>query len=106
MNLYGTPSILGTLERESMKAEKIVRQIEPSACDSFSQTPKAKDEPQSTDLKALRDSLNMKRQLLTLLEKGDYIRNVDPIKANIDRAISDLNEIIKAFPDEDFLVTT
>jgi len=65
---------------------------------------KAKPETQATDLKALRDSLNTKRELLRLLEKGGYVKDIDII-ADVDKAIADLDGIIQAFPDEDFTVT-
>ena len=55
-----------------------------------------KDE--SIDPCILRDSLEVKRQLITLLEKGGYVKNMDfeSIKADVNKAIADLDSIIGA----------
>lgn len=47
----------------------------------------------------LRDSLEAKRQLISLLEKGGYVKDKDfkALKAEVNQAIADLNAIIKAF---------
>lgn len=44
----------------------------------------------------LRDSLETKRQLITLLEKGGYVKGVDfkSIKDDVNKAIADLDAII------------
>jgi len=64
-------------------------------------TPEVKEGNQSSsvDLKGLRDSLDTKRQLLSLLEKGGYVKDVDI--GEINRAIADLDDIIRLFPEED-----
>lgn len=51
------------------------------------------------DLKDLRDSLETKRQLILLLEKGGYVKDMATVRADVDRAIADLDEIIGAFSD-------
>jgi hypothetical protein len=64
--------------------------------------PKGKDADKiavSPDPKTLRDSLEAKRQLINLLEKGGYIKEQDfgQIKADMNRAIADLDSIIRLF---------
>jgi len=53
----------------------------------------------SPDPKVLRDSLEAKRQLISLLEKGGYVRGQDfeQIKADVNKAIADLDSIIELF---------
>jgi hypothetical protein len=89
-----------------MTTEKISRQAVQALPNVSGEVPKPKDKAVTAekcdDLKALRDSLEMKRQLLTLLDKGGYVKDVATIKTDVDRAIADLDEIIKALPDEEY----
>lgn len=53
----------------------------------------------SPNPKVLRDSLEAKRQLISLLEKGGYVKSQDfeQIKADVNKAIADLDSIIELF---------
>lgn len=102
----GIPPYSGITERRHMTTERISGQVSQAVPDISAQLSgseaKADVSENSNDLMALRNSLEMKRQLLSLLYKGGYVKDVDTIKTDVERAIADLDEIIKAFPDEQY----
>jgi hypothetical protein len=92
-----------TTERIITKKEFEIPSFEPQK-----PIPESKEEQgtsSNVDLKALRHSLDVKRRFLALLDEGGYskeIKDFKTIESEVKKAISDLDGIIRAFPDEEF----
>lgn len=82
-----------------MTTERIVKQISPLPEQSRAHVEEVKiSKENQVDLVALKESLETKRQLLSLLEKCGLQKPDPALCSNVDRAIADLDEIIRAFP--------
>lgn len=82
-----------------MTTERIVTKISPLPGEAAQPVEEVKiSKENQVDLVALKESLQTKRQLLSLLEKCGLQKPDPDLYSNVDRAIADLDEIIRAFP--------
>ena len=92
-----------TTERIITKKEFELPSFEPQ--NSVPETKEKEETSGNVDLKVLRQSLDVKRRFLALLDEGGYskeIKDFKTIESEVKQAIADLDGIIKAFPDEEF----
>ena len=92
-----------TTERIITKKEFELPSFEPQ--NSVPETKEKEETSGNVDLKVLRQSLDVKRRFLALLDEGGYskeIKDFKTIESEVKQAIADLDGIIKAFSDEEF----
>lgn len=93
-------------ERHIMTPDRISQQITTLPPDVPKQdaekTEQAKRAINRDELLEWRKSLETKCQLLNLLDKGGYVKDFKDIKTDVERALADLDVIIKTFPEVDF----
>lgn len=82
-----------------MTTERVITKISPLPGEAVQPVEEVKiSKEDQVDLVALKESLETKRQLLSLLEKCGLQKPDPALCSNVDRAIADLDEIIRAFP--------
>ncbi len=97
-------------ERQTMDSDRISNQINALPPETPQEVTQSSEHSQKIvnrdELLEWRKSLETKCQLLNLLDKGGYVKDIKNIRTDVERALADLNEIIKALPDEEFALNT